>query len=476
MADEDHSPIIWWVRRDLRLDDNPGLAAAAATGRPVIPVFLLDEVVERHGACPKWRLGLGVADHATQLDGIGSRLILRRGAAHVVLPALARETGAGAVWWGRLYDPDAVERDEAAAAALSDEGVATAAFAGHVLFEPETVETKTGGYYKVYTPYWNAVRDREVAQPIDAPTSLPAPDAWPDSDRLSDWDMGAAMDRGAKVVLPHLQVGEAAARARLSSFLSDRVDAYDTARDKPAVEGTSGLSENLTYGEISIRRCWHEGRAAAAEGRDGAATFVKELAWREFAYHLVHHTPRITHLNWRPEWSAFPWNEDERRAEVKAWKQGRTGMPFVDAAMRELFTTGRMHNRSRMIVACYLTKHLMCHWRIGQLWFEDCLADWDPANNALGWQWSAGSGPDATPYFRVFNPQTQLDKFDPKHAYVDAWIAEGQDNPPDTATAYFDAIPKSWKLSADDAYPDAPIVGASEGREKALAAYADRDF
>ena len=214
---------------------------------------------------------------------------------------------------------------------------------------------------------------------------------------------------------------------------------------------------------------------ARHEGKAGAETFLKELVWREFAYHLMHHTPRLLDSNWKEDWDAFPWNTDERRSEVQRWKQGRTGIQFVDAAMREMYVTGRMHNRGRMIVASYLTKHLLCHWKIGQHWFGDCLIDWDPASNAMGWQWSAGSGPDATPYFRVFNPVTQLDKFDRDRAYVKRWIAEGRKNPTDTALSYFEAIPESWNMSPEDPYPE-PVVAADKGRQVALDAYENRGF
>ncbi|MEM1432248.1 MAG: FAD-binding domain-containing protein, partial [Pseudomonadota bacterium] len=199
------------------------------------------------------------------------------------------------------------------------------------------------------------------------------------------------------------------------------------------------------------------------------------LVWREFAYHLLYHTPHLTSDNWRQAWAAFPWNEDATTPEAVAWTQGRTGIEFVDAAMREMYVTGTMHNRGRMIVASYLTKHLMCHWKIGMRWFEDHLVDWDPASNAMGWQWSAGSGPDATPYFRVFNPVTQLEKFDPRRVYVDRWIAEGRRHPSATALSYFDAVPRHWGLSASAPYP-APIVDPKAGRQRALDAYANRDF
>ena len=210
-------------------------------------------------------------------------------------------------------------------------------------------------------------------------------------------------------------------------------------------------------------------------GAPGAETFLKVLVWREFAYHLMYHTPHILNDNWKMDWDAFPWNKDETHCHVVAWKQGRTGVPFVDAAMREMYVTGRMHNRGRMIVASYLTKHLMCHWKIGQMWFEDCLVDWDPASNAMGWQWSSGSGPDATPYFRVFNADVQLQKFDPKGTYIHRWIAELSNSPPQSAQNFFDAIPKHWKLSSDMDYGEA-IVTMSAGRERALEAYQNLTF
>jgi deoxyribodipyrimidine photo-lyase len=220
--------------------------------------------------------------------------------------------------------------------------------------------------------------------------------------------------------------------------------------------------------------CWHAGWQALPSGDAAAEVFLKELVWREFAYHLAHHTPRIVSDNWKEAWDGFPWNTAET-PEVIAWKQGRTGIPFVDAAMREMYVTGTMHNRGRMIVASYLTKHLLTDWKIGMDWFADCLTDWDPCSNAMGWQWSAGSGPDATPYFRVFNPVTQLDKFDKDRVYATKWIAEGVKTPSATALSYYDMIPVSWGMMSGDRYPD-PIVPADEGRKRALAAYENRGF
>jgi deoxyribodipyrimidine photo-lyase len=226
---------------------------------------------------------------------------------------------------------------------------------------------------------------------------------------------------------------------------------------------------NLTYGEISPRMVWHAAWQALHAGAQGAEVFLKELVWREFAWHLAWHTPRLLDANWRPEWDRFPWRGDNE--DAKRWRRGMTGEPIVDAGMRELYVTGTMHNRVRMMVASYLTKHLMTHWRIGQRWFADCLIDWDPAANALGWQWTAGSGPDAVPFFRIFNPATQAEKFDPEGAYRRWFIAgwNGEAAHAD-ALAYFDAAPRRWGLSAADAYPEA-IVDLKAGRERALEAY-----
>lgn len=468
-------PIILWFRRDFRLSDHPALTAACDSGRPVIPLVIRDSSIDGLGAAPKWRWGLGAEHLAKSLADKGSRLILRSGPALDVLHALIRETGAAAVYWSRLYDPEAVMRDTAIKSALKADGIEARSFGGHLMFEPWTVETRTGGYYKVYTPFWNMVKGRDVDAPLPTPGTIPAPDDWPESEDIADWHLGAAMNRGAGIVGQFVQLGEHAAQSRLGAFMAQKVASYDQGRDIPAEDRTSNLSENLALGEISPHQCWHAALRAREEGKAGAETFLKELVWREFAYHLMHHTPHILDDNWKPDWDAFPWNTDETRAEVIAWKTGRTGIQFVDAAMRELYVTGRMHNRGRMIVASYLTKHLLSHWKIGQAWFEETLIDWDPASNAMGWQWSAGSGPDATPYFRVFNPVTQLDKFDKNRDYVSRWIAEGRRNPHPDALRYFDAVPRHLGLSPDDPYP-APVVAADIGRKRALSAYENRDF
>lgn len=464
-------PLILWFRRDLRLDDHPLLAAAIATGRPLIPVFILDPETEALGAAPKWRLGLGIAAFAEALERVGSRLVLRRGDALQVLTALTAETRAAGVMWSRLYDPVSKVRDTAVKTALKERGLLADSHGGHLLHEPWQVQTGQGGFYRVYTPYWRAVRDRAVAAPVQAPSRLAAPQAWPQSEVLADWHLGRAMQRGAAVVAQHVRVGEEQAAERLQSFLAGPVDGYVAARDLPAEPGTSGLSENLTYGEIGIRRVWHAGWAAMQRGSAGAETFLKELVWREFSYHLIHHSPHIVSANWKPDWDSFPWQGDGPQAE--AWRRGMTGEPFVDAAMRQMYVTGTMHNRGRMIVASYLTKHLMTDWKVGLAWFADCLTDWDPAANAMGWQWAAGSGPDAAPYFRIFNPATQIEKFDPKSIYRRRYIAELSRTPGPEATGFFEAAPRSWRLDRARPYPK-PLVDLADGRARALAAYAGR--
>lgn len=461
-------PLILWFRRDLRLADQPMLAAAVADGRSVLPVFLLDPETEALGAAPKWRLGLAVEAFGKALGGMGVRLVLRRGPALSVLRGVVAETGAGGVWWSRAYDPASVARDTVVKAALKAEGIEARSFAGHLLHEPWEVQTGQGGFYRVFTPYWKATRGMGVSAPEPAPKRLRGVEAWPASDRLADWRLGAAMNRGAGAVAGYQAVGEAAARAKLGRFLEGLVETYAKRRDFPGVDGTSRLSENLTYGEIGIRAVWHAGLRARDEGRAGAESFLRELAWREFSYHLMHHTPQITRANWKPDWDAFPWRGDNPDAE--RWRRGMTGEPFVDAAMREMYVTGTMHNRARMVAASYLTKHLLTDWRIGQAWFADCLTDWDPAANAMGWQWVAGSGPDSSPFFRIFNPAGQAEKFDAEGRYRRRFVAELSERPGREALGFFQAVPRGWGLVPGQPYP-APIVDLAAGRARALAAY-----
>ena len=465
-------PVIWWVRRDLRLADNATLVAACAAGRPVIPVYVLDDADCAMGAAPRFRLGLGLDALAKRLKEKGSRLILRRGDPAAVLPALMAELGATELYAARACNRGEIDRDLKLDEQLKQQGAAAHWHSTRVLFDPWTVATQTGGPFRVYTPYLRAVRAREVAMPLAEPASMPEPQNWPASDQLSDWALGADMRRGGAVVARYAKVGETAALDQLDRFIADKSAAYSADRDRPDRDATSGLSAHLAWGELSVNRAWHAGQAAMAQGKPGAETFLKQLVWRDFATHLMYHTPHILTDNWRPEWDAFPW-ETADSPRVLAWKQGRTGVDFVDAAMRELFVTGTMHNRLRMVVASFLCKHLMVHWKIGMEWFADCLVDWDPANNATGWQWVAGCGPDAAPFFRIFNPERQRETHDPDQTYVRRWLAEGQRNPPQSALDFFDAAPVSWGLRPDDMRPQ-PVVDLKQGRERALAAYKNR--
>jgi deoxyribodipyrimidine photo-lyase len=462
------APVLVWLRRDLRLRDNPALSEAAHLGRPVIPVFIRDKAVDDLGAAAKWRLGLALESLAGRLTEKGARLVQRSGEAREVLRAMVSQTGADTILWSRLYDGASVARDTAVKDWARAEGLDARSFQSHVLHEPWDVATGQGTPFKVYSPFWRAVKDREVAAPLPVPRKLEAPVSWPASESLVGWHLGAAMRRGADVVAEHAVVGEEKALDRLDRFLDGPIETYAERRDLLAEAGTSGLSENLTWGEISPRTVWHRAGEAQRSGARGAERFRMELVWRDFAWHLLYHSPDMPTRNWRREWDGFPWRRDN--ADAERWRRGRTGEPVVDAAMRQMFVTGTMHNRARMIVASYLTKHLMTDWRVGSRWFDECLIDWDPASNAMGWQWVAGSGPDAAPFFRVFNPATQAEKFDPDGAYRRAWVAEGQKRPPRTALAYFDAVPRRWKLSPDDPRPE-PVVDLAEGREKALAAY-----
>lgn len=463
------SPTLLWIRKEFRLADNPALVRALAGDGPVIPVFILDPETENaHGAASLWRLEQAIAAFSATLEEKGQRLILRRGEALASLRALIEETGARRVVWGRHYDKAARDRDTAVKAALKQEGVEAVSVRAHLLFEPWTIETKTGGPYRVYSPFKRACFDREadIGDALAVPNDLSPPDRWPLSEELADWGLGAAMERGGAVVARYASVGEAAALAQLEGFV-EIVAQYDEGRNALGVTGTSRLSENYAWGEISPRTAWHRIRtymARSTKADEGPTVYLQELLWREFAYQLLYNYPDLATKNWREEWDAFPWREDSEDAE--RWRRGMTGIAGVDAAMRELYTTGYMHNRMRMLTASFLTKHLMVDWRVGEAWFRECLTDWDPASNAMGWQWVAGSGPDATPFFRIFNPETQVEKFDKGGRYVSRWLDPGSQD----AQQFFTAIPRAWKMTPEDKRPR-PMVSLKDGRERALAAY-----
>jgi deoxyribodipyrimidine photo-lyase len=444
-------PALLWFRRDLRLDDHAGLALAAAEGRPAVPVFIRDMSVTTLAAAPLFRLGLALETFGAELAGQGMRLTLRSGEALAVLSDLIAETGADLVIWQRRYDPAGMATDSAVKAALKERGIRVESVPGFLLREPWEVQTAEARPFKVFTPFWRALQGKGVNPALHAIHEMHRTTDWPDSENLNDWSCVRPMFRAAPLLAHHQSVGEAAALDRLMRFREDAAG-YSANRDQLALEATSHLSAALAVGEITPRRIW-----SALQDVPGGEAVQRQLAWRDFAWNLTYHTPSLLTGNWRREWDAFPWRSDN--ADAEAWRWGQTGIDLVDAAMRELWITGRMHNRARMIVASYLTKHLMTDWRVGRDWFEHTLTDWDAANNAMGWQWVAGSGPDAAPYFRVFNPDTQAEKFDPNGIYRAKWL-----NHPDFAAM----VPMSKGVPKR---PATPVVSLPEGRERALVAH-----
>ncbi len=403
-----------WFRNDLRLADNPALAAAVATDEPVVPVFIWapdEEHLWSPGAASRWWLHHSLNALSKDLAAIGSRLIVRKGSSLGTLERLVKETGATRVLWNRRYEPRVVERDGAIESVLTAKRITVESFNGALLNEPWTVKTSDGKPYQVFTPYWRACTSMPPPRrPLQAPRSMPAPNDWPTSEAIADLGLlpNISWDKG---FYKEWNPGEAGAKKALASFLM-RASKYETARDFPATNGTSRLSPHLHFGEISPREAWH-----AAERHSG---FLREMGWREFAHHLLFHFPQTAERPLRPAFEKFPWKKDARA--LRAWQKGQTGFPIVDAGMRELWQTGWMHNRVRMIVASFLVKDLRISWLEGARWFWDTLVDADLANNTLGWQWSAGCGADAAPYFRVFNPTAQAEKFDSQEEYLDRWV------------------------------------------------------
>jgi len=461
------SPVIVWYRRDLRVDDHPALKAAAETGRPVIPLYVRDAARPwAPGGASQWWLAGSLEALSGDLDALGATLVLRHGAAADAVMALARESGAGAVFFTRHHEPAEAADEAALKTALAAEGIECRRFGGALLFEPEALTTKAGGPFKVFTPFYRAALAKGgIKAPDPAPDRLAAPDAPPAGDRLADWNLTPTAPDWSGGLAETWRPGAAAALQRLDAFLDGGAQAYKTERDRPDMDGTSALSPHLHFGEVSPRRIWHTATFAAdarPETRGGIEAFLRELIWREFCHHLLHHWPAIPERAFNPVFDAFPWREDAEA--LVRWQRGRTGYPIVDAGMRQLWHTGWMHNRVRMIAASFLTKHLLLDWRLGQAWFCDTLVDADLANNAAGWQWVAGSGADAAPYFRVFNPILQGEKFDPAGDYVRKWVPELADLPAK-------AIHAPWRAgAATPGYPE-PLVDHKAARERALLAY-----
>lgn len=467
-----------WFRRDLRLTDNPAISAAAERHTHVLPVYVdapAEDGAWPAGAASQWWLHHALAALADALAGAGAPLVIRRGEPLAELRALIAATGACAVYWNRLYEPAAIARDSAIKAALRDDGVSVESFNGALLAEPWTLQTGSGGAYKVFSPFWRNV-DRQLRQqlthgrtPLPTITHLQAPEDAPASVPLAAlalrpriaWDGGLA---------DTWTPGESGAHAAVERFCNEAAADYREQRDLPARRGTSRLSPHLHFGEVSPLQIVARLERLLAEHPDAglranAEWYVRELGWREFAHHLLYHYPQTPAQALYEKFDAFPWRQSgDYAADLHTWQRGRTGIPIVDAGMRELWHTGWMHNRVRMIVASFLTKNLLIPWQEGARWFWDTLVDADLANNTLGWQWSAGCGADAAPYFRVFNPVTQSERFDPDGVYLKRWV-------PELATASGKALHAPWEAGRlPGGYP-APIVDLKASRQRALDAY-----
>lgn len=459
----DQRPALLWFRNDLRLDDHPALIAAAGAGAPVVALYVSDPALDGRpmGAASRWWLHHSLHALAQSLKAQGVPLILRRGDAATILPAVALSLGAQGVYWNAGHTPFLTALDDEVSDALLGVDIPAHRGAPDLLADPHALRNGSGLPYKVFTPFWKSLRN---AHPVAAPQECPplhGPGPLPiESDSLDSWALLPTRPDWAGGLRDSWTPGEHGAQDRLRQFLAERTEHYAAERDIPAVEGTSRLSPHLRFGELSPRRVWHAVETAA--GPIGEP-FLREVAWREFSHHLLFQHPDMATQPLRPEYAAFPWQEDE--GAFQAWCQGRTGFPIVDAGMRELWHTGWMHNRVRMIVASFLVKDLLIPWQWGERWFWDTLVDADAANNTASWQWVSGCGADAAPYFRIFNPTLQGEKFDPRGHYVRRWVPELAKAPdltihrPDKAGGLFGGT-----------YPP-PMVDHAAARRRALLAY-----
>lgn len=469
------APAILWFRQDLRLADNPALGAALKRGGPLIPVFIWapDEEAEwAPGSASRWWLHQSLRALDADLRAAGSRLILRRGPTESTLRELLKATGAKAVFWNRRYEPAVNTRDSKLTESLRAGGIRVESFNAALLYEPWTIQNRSGKPFQVFTPFWrHCLTQADPPEPLVAPNRIPSPTRWPKSAALEELELEPKVN-WAEGMRRAWQPGAAGAQSQMKRFVSAAFANYGDARNRPDLIGTSRLSPHLHFGEISPRQIWHALRSAGGSSAWRDSQFLAEIGWREFAHHLLHHFPHTPDKPLRPEFNRFPWREND--AWLAAWQRGRTGVPLVDAGMRELWTTGWMHNRVRMVVASFLVKNLLISWQEGARWFWDTLVDADLAQNTLGWQWTAGCGADAAPYFRIFNPVSQGEKFDPNGDYVRRWIPELAQLPakwihqPWTAPA---AELARANIRLGQTYPE-PIVSLSISREVALEAYA----
>ncbi len=465
------APILVLFRNDLRISDNRALSSAVDAGRPVVPLFILDEDQKSSrplGAASRWWLHHSLLALSNALEKLGSRLLIRQGSTDEIVAETVKSTGADAVFWNRRYSPSDIAADTDLKSALRADRLKAESFDGFLLHEPSQLSTRSGDFYKVFTPFYNRLSETDARDPIDTPSRIEAWDGTLRSEKLGDLKLLPGKPDWSAGFADRWHPGEAGAKARLERFLVDCLDTYAEDRDVPGVEGTSGLSPHLARGEISPVQIMAALRRRRGKGAD---TFRKEIAWREFSYHLLFHRPKLHSENFRPDYDSFEWQGAP--SALKAWQSGRTGYPIVDAGMRELWQTGWMHNRVRMIAASFLVKDLLVDWRDGEGWFWDTLVDADPANNPASWQWVAGSGADAAPYFRIFNPILQGEKFDPEGAYVRRYVPELARLPNQYVHRPFEApasLLAQCGVVLGENYPS-PLVDHSAARERALKAY-----
>lgn len=465
--------VIVWFRDDLRLADNPAFTAAIKSGLPVLPVYLWapeEEHPWEPGAASRWWLHRSLQSLEVSLHKLDLRLILRRGPSAEALSVLAAEVHAKSIFWNRRYEPTIVKRDKAIKSSLRQSGIDAQSFPGNLLHEPWTIENTAGKPFRVFTPFWKAYGlGQSPQEPLPAPKFAQAPGQWPASVSLHDLALEPQIDWAAGL-REDWKAGETGAIEQVDRFLESSLNSYSEGRDHPAEPGTSRLSPYLHFGEISPRQIWHKIQREVSEAVAGP--YLRQLVWREFAYHMLFHFPTTPSESLNSKFARFPWRYD--RNAFHAWSKGLTGYPMVDAGMRQLWHTGWMHNRVRMLVASFLTKHLLISWQHGAKWFWDTLVDADLANNTFGWQWAAGCGADAAPYFRIFNPVLQGEKFDPQGAYVRHWIPEIGRLPNRWIHCPWQApeqVLKQAGIVLGGTYP-APIVDHQTARRRALDAFA----
>jgi deoxyribodipyrimidine photo-lyase len=480
MADRSDAPCIVWFRDDLRLSDHPALHAAAGTGKPVICLYVFDETDRSAGARPigsaaRWWLAQSLRALRERLGAVGVPLLLRKGNAARIISELARESGASDVFWNEIAQAPQLSCARDVTVALNDIGIGSQSFTGDLLATPDAIRTKEGRGLRVFTPFWRRVQAMgNPPSPLPAPRHLRGGQSFA-GDTIESLGLEPTEPDWAGGLRKTWTVGESAGQKQMESFLKAGLAGYADNRDRPDRDGTSSLSPHLRFGEISPRQVWHAAQFAAAERpalSSDTGKFLSELGWREFCRHLLFDVPDLATRNLQPSFDAFPWRHDEKA--LAAWQRGQTGYPIVDAGMRQLWRTGVMHNRVRMVVASFLVKHLLIDWRQGEQWFWDTLVDADAGSNPANWQWVAGCGADAAPYFRVFNPILQGEKFDPDGTYVRHWV-------PELAQLPNGLIHRPWEMAPLDlagagvtpgkSYPH-PIVDHRLGRERALKAYA----